>query len=141
MTEEQIVLTEAQKKLLENLMQQYSEVSDEFDVIEARKKSLNAMIKQLLEDYKVSKFSSKETGLSVSMSKRPNISWKEDDLISYCESTNVPGLIKTKKYVDMEALESAIYTGKVLAESLKPFQVVKPDTVTLRLTQKKPLKE
>ena len=141
MTEEQIILTEEQKKLLTNLMKQYAEASDEFDVIEAKKKSLNAMIKQLMDDYKVSKFASKETGLSISVSRRPNVGWKEEDLIAFCESTEVPGLIKTKKYVDMEALESAIYTGKVLAESLKPFQVLKPDTVTLRLTQKKPLNE
>ena len=49
-------------------------------------------------------------------------------------------LVKTKKYVDMDALESAIYNGRVQAESLKPYQIVKPDIVTLKLTQSKILK-
>ena len=49
--------------------------------------------------------------------------------------------MQTKEYVDMEKLESLLYNGTIQAESLKQFQVVKPDIVTLRCTQKKILTE
>jgi len=137
---EEILLTSEQKKQLEMLTEQYDEASQEFTSAEAKKKSLNLILKNLMNEFGVTRFVS-ENGVSLALSSRPNISWKEEELIEFCKTLKIPGLIKTKSYVDMEVLESLVYNKKVTAEQLKPFQIVKPDTETLRTTYKKPLKE
>lgn len=137
---EEILLTKEQKEQLEMLTAQYDEASQEFTSAEAKKKSLNLILKNLMSEFGVTRFVS-EKGVSLALSSRPNISWKEEELMEFCKTLKIPGLIKTRSYVDMEVLESLVYNKKVTTEQLKPFQVVKPDTETLRTTYKKPLKE
>lgn len=137
---DEIILTDEQKAQLDMLSEQYRDASDEFTVCETKKNALNAVIKNMLDSFGVMKYES-DSGLSLSMTKRPNIKWDEDKLLAFCRTLGIPDLIKTREYVDMEALEAAIYRGQVTAESLKPMQIVKPDIVTLRLTQKKQLNE
>ena len=137
---DEIILTQEQQAQLDELSMQYKQASDEFACYEAKKSALNLVIKNLLESFGVTKYSS-PNGLSLNVSKRPNIKWDEEKLLAFCRTLGIAGLIKTREYVDMEALESAIYRGQVQAESLKPFQIVKPDIVTLKLTQKKTLNE
>jgi hypothetical protein len=139
MTNEQIILTEDQKTLLNRTIDQYRVAQDEYASSEAKRNAINSTLKFMLNDYGISKYES-DDGSKLSMSSRPNVKWDEDKLLAYCETLNVDGLVKTKKYVDMDALESAIYNGRVQAESLKPYQIVKPDIVTLKLTQSKILK-
>ena len=137
---EEILLTKEQKEQLEMLTAQYDEASQEFTSAEAKKKSLNLILKNLMSEFGVTRFVS-EKGVSLALSSRPNISWKEEELMEFCKTLKIPGLIKTRSYVDMEVLESLVYNKKVTTEQLKPFQVVIPDTETLRTTYKKPLKE
>ena len=137
---EEILLTKEQKEQLEMLTAQYDEASQEFTSAEAKKKSLNLILKNLMSEFGVTRFVS-EKGVSLALSSRPNISWKEEELMEFCKTLKIPGLIKTRSYVDMEVLESLVYNKKVTTEQLKPFLVVKPDTETLRTTYKKPLKE
>ena len=139
MTNEQIILTEDQKTLLNRTIDQYRVAQDEYASSEAKRNAINSTLKFMLSDYGISKYEA-DDGSKLSMSSRPNVKWDEDKLLAYCETLNVDGLVKTKKYVDMGALESAIYNGRVQAESLKPYQIVKPDIVTLKLTQSKILK-
>ena len=56
------------------------------------------------------------------------------------KSLGIPDVVKTKEYVDMEALESAIYHNQVDAKALAPF---KEDHYinTLRVTKPKRLVE
>lgn len=140
MTNEKIILDESQKSQLDRTIEQYRIAQDEYNSSEAKRNAINSALKFMLSDYGITKYESKD-GSKLSMSTRPNVKWDEDKLLAYCESLNIDGLIKTRKYVDMDALESALYHGTIKAESLKPYQVVKPDIVTLKLTQSKVLNE
>lgn len=139
MTDE-IILTEDQKEQLNELSEQYKEASDNLKSYEAKEKALKSILKETLKDFGVTKYVS-NSGISLSVSSRPNVSFDENLLLDYCKKLNIPGLVQTKEYVDMEKLESLLYNGTIQAESLKQFQVVKPDIVTLRCTQKKILTE
>lgn len=134
-----IILTEEQKEELDMYSQLYKDAEDEFKVAEAKKKSINQTIKNLLSEYGVTKYAN--DSISLNMSSRPNISWKEDELLAFCKNSGIDGLIKTQEVVDTEALESAIYRGQIDPQQLKPFQIVKPDIVTLKMSQKKTLNE
>lgn len=139
MTDE-IILTEDQKEQLNELSEQYKEASDNLKSYEAKEKALKSILKETLKDFGVTKYVS-NSGISLSVSSRPNVSFDENLLLDYCKKLNIPELVQTKEYVDMEKLESLLYNGTIQAESLKQFQVVKPDIVTLRCTQKKILTE
>lgn len=139
MTDE-IILTEDQKEQLNELSEQYKEASDNLKSYEAKEKALKSILKETLKDFGVTKYVS-NSGISLSVSSRPNVSFDENLLLDYCKKLNIPELVQTKEYVDMEKLESLLYNGTIHAESLKQFQVVKPDIVTLRCTQKKILTE
>lgn len=140
MSEEMIILTEDQNSYLESLCEDYNIACEEFTSFDNKKKALNSLVKQTFSDYGITKFKSK-TGLSYSITSRPNISWDEDSLLSYCAELGFDGLVKTKEYVDFDVLESLIYNNKIQASELKQFQTQKPDIVTLRVTQKKTLNE
>jgi len=57
--------------------------------------------------------------------------FNEDKLLVVLKKMNVPGVIKTKEYVDMEELENAIYNGEIDATKLASCKERKE---TLRLT-------
>ena len=139
MIDEKIFLNETQRSQLDRTIEQYRVAQDEYSSSEAKRNAINSALKFMLSDYGITKYEA-EDGSKLSMTTRPNIKWDDDKLLAYCESLNIDGLIKTKKYVDMDALESALYHGTIKAESLKPYQIVKPDIVTLKLTQSKVLK-
>lgn len=137
---DEIILTEDQKEQLNELSEQYKEASDNLKSYEAKEKALKSILKETLKDFGVTKYVS-NSGISLSVSSRPNVSFDENLLLDYCKKLNIPELVQTKEYVDMEKLESLLYNGTIQAEALKQYQVVKPDIVTLRCTQKKILTE
>lgn len=137
---EEVVLGEDQKIQLDMMLEQYQQASDEYTAAEAKKKALNAVIKNLFEEYGIKKYSS-ESGISASVTVKHNVEFDPDKLLDFCRGLNKDGLIKTAEYVDMDVLESCIYADKTLKEQLKPTQIVKPDTITLRCSKKKQLNE
>lgn len=142
MTTETIVLSEEQKVMLDNLAKQYQEACDEYTTAEGKKKAFGDMLKSTLADFGVSKYSSDALGLSLSVSTRKNVSYNEDVLLGILKGTEFANkTIKTKEYVDMEALESEMYHGNIKPELIKESLIVKPDIVTLRCTKKKTLNE
>lgn len=140
MKKEEVILDNDQKQQLDELAAEYLEVSAQFTAIEAKKKALGSVIKTMLDTFGVSKYVSNDN-ISLSMSCRKNIEFDQDLLLSECKAMNIAGLVKTKEYVDMEELESALYRDASLKESVKKCQIEKPDIVTLRCTQKKKLNE
>ena len=60
----------------------------------------------------------------------------EEALIAKLKEMKVPGVVKKKEYVDMDALENAIYNGKIDAAALANCQT-KKEVVTLRVTKLK----
>ena len=137
---EEIILTNDQKQQLNELSSQFMDVCNEYTSIDNTKKALNTMIKTMMADFGITKFVS-DSNVSISMSSRPNITFDEDKLLALCKSLNIEGLVKTKEYVDMDVLESVIYHDSTIKSKLKEVQIVKPDVVTLKCTQKKSLNE
>lgn len=136
----EVILTPEEKDSLETLCEDYNTACEEATSYDNKKKALNTYIKQTMSDYGITKFVSSK-GISLSVSSRPNISWNEDALTAYCDSLNLPDLVKTKKYVDFDVLESLLYNGVIKPEQIKEFRNEKPDIVTLKCTQKKVLNE
>lgn len=137
---ETIVLTDDQKKYLDSLCEDYNIASEEFTSYDNKKKALNSLIKQTFVDFGIDKYQD-SCGRSFSTSSRPNVSWDEEALLCFCKNLNYKDLVKTKEFVDFDVLESLIYHEVITPEQLKPFQTKKPDIVTLRVSQKKMLKE
>lgn len=136
----EVILTPEEKDSLETLCEDYNTACEEATSYDNKKKALNTYIKQTMSDYGITKFVSSK-GISLSVSSRPNVSWNEDALTAYCDSLNIPDLVKTKKYVDFDVLESLLYNGVIKPEQIKEFRNEKPDIVTLKCTQKKVLNE
>lgn len=137
---EEIILTDDQKQQLNELSDQFMDACNQYTSADNKKKALNTVIKSLMADFGVNKFVS-DSNVSLSMSSRPNIVFDEDKLLALCKELNIDGLVKTKEYVDMNVLESAMYHDSTLKTRLKEVQIVKPDVVTLKCTQKKALNE
>ena len=53
---------------------------------------------------------------TVTMKKKETVN--EDKLLSIIQLMGIPGIIKTKEYVDMEALEAAMYRGELNKDQL-----------------------
>ena len=70
----------------------------------------------------------------ISVSKRVDL--LEDVLMEKIKVLGVEGIIKTKEYVDMDALEDALYHGRISPATLAQAQVEK-EVVTLRVNKKK----
>lgn len=134
------ILTEEQKLQLDLLSDQYAEASDEYTSADAKKKAINMIIKQAMSDFGITKYVS-GSGVSLSVTTKQNVSFDEDKLLELCKQMNIPNLVKTKEYVDMDVLEGLLYNRVISAESIEPAKVVKPDTVTLRCTKKQALNE
>lgn len=65
----------------------------------------------------------------------------ETKLLTLIKSWNIPteDIIKTKEYIDMDALENAIYNGFISQEQLEQMSTVKDskEVITLKVSKKK----
>lgn len=74
----------------------------------------------------------------VTLSERKNESFIEDKLIEFLKTRNLAdNIVKTKEYVDFDALESAIYHEKIAGDDLKDMAECKEVTTTQVLRIKK----
>jgi len=113
-------------------------------VYEANKSKMDSYKKLVDKDNKEIKSIMLEAGLrefvvddikaSCLVSKRED--FIEEALIAKLKEMKVPGIVKKKEYVDMDALENAIYNGKVDAAALADCQT-KKEVVTLKVTKLK----
>lgn len=106
----------------------YEDYKKEVDAIN---KDIKAQMKLLGKTEIESKF-----GLIAKLSVQKRESFNEDLLLSKIQSLNVPGIIKTKEYVDMDELENAIYNGKLDATELSSCRVTK-EVTTLKISERK----
>lgn len=98
----------------------------------------NTQIKVMMAELDISEF---ETDIGkVILSDRKTEDFNEPKLIEFLKSRNIAdGIIKTKEYVDFDALESAIYHDKITGDNLKDMESCKDIKVTqvLRISNKK----
>lgn len=109
------------KKLLDN----YKKSTDEY----------NKQIKKDMTDLGKSEFET-DDGIIAKLSVQNRESFNDDLLLKKITELDIPGIIKTKQYVDMDALEDAIYNGQLDASELSSCKVVNQVTV-LKVSKRK----
>ena len=95
---------------------------------------VNKEIKEIMAEQGITEFATNGLVATVSVSERVDL--MEDVLIEKIKELGIKGIIKTKEYVDMDALETALYNGLINPAMLAQAQT-KKEVVTLRVTQKK----
>lgn len=122
------------KERLTELLPIYHMQKSEMDSIKKVVDKENAEIKTLMRASNLSEFVAGDIKATCSVSERQD--FIEEALIEKLKEMKVRGIIKKKEYVDMDALENAIYNGKVDAAALASCQTTK-EVVTLRVSKVK----
>lgn len=109
-------------ELLNNLINDFGDKKTRLDGLKKDVDSLNKQLKSEISSSTDDKKVVMETDtykLSYSITERSSIN--EDGLLEYLKNSNVdiPGLIKTKEYLDSDILEAAIYNEKIPADVIK----------------------
>lgn len=94
----------------------------------------NKEIKSIMLGAQLGEFIVDDIKASCSISERED--FIEEALIAKLKEMKVRGIVKKKEYVDMDALENAIYNGKIDAATLADCQT-KKEVVTLKVTKLK----
>lgn len=128
-------MTRNTEEKLEDLIEHYYTNKLEADSYKKIVDKDNAAIKEIMLQEKLSEMTTKD-GIKATCSISEKESFVEDALIEKIKSLGVKGIIKKKEYVDMEALENAIYHGQLNAAELASCQE-KKQVVTLRVSRAK----
>lgn len=97
----------------------------------------NTQIKVIMSEMNIKEFES-DNG-KVVLSDRKTEDFNEDKLIKFLKERGIENdIIKTKEYIDFDALESAIYHDKISGDNLKDMDSCKDVKVTqvLRINKK-----
>ena len=119
---------------IKKLIPIYKLNKSEFDSYKKLCDAENAEIKSLMVQHNLKEVS--QDGIKVTCTTSKREEFIEEALISKLKELKVKGVIKKKEYVDMDALENAIYNGTVNAAELASCQSCK-EVVTLRLSSAK----
>lgn len=95
--------------------------------LEGSIKKASDFIKQKFKELEIEEYSTEDFRAYLQYSNK--VDMNEDKIIEIlkenCEEDDYKKVIKTKEYVDFEALESLIYNGGINAEKLEPAQQIK----------------
>ena len=94
----------------------------------------NKEIKKIMAEQGITEFATNGLVATVSVSERVDL--MEDVLMEKIKELGIEGIIKTKEYIDMDALETALYNGLINPAMLAQAQT-KKEVVTLRVRQEK----
>lgn len=94
----------------------------------------NKEIKKIMAEQGITEFATHGLVAKVSVSERVDLI--EDVLIEKIKELGIEGIIKTREYVDMDALETALYNGLISPAMLAKAQT-KKEVVTLRIMKEK----
>ena len=122
------------KVKLSKLLPDYLANKTEMDAYKKLADRDNKEIKLIMLDSNLSECTVGDIKATCSVSERQD--FIEEALIEKLKDMKVRGIIKKKEYVDMDALENAIYNGKVDAAALASCQTTK-EVVTLRVSKVK----
>jgi len=94
----------------------------------------NKEIKKIMAEQDIMEFATNGLVAKVSVSERVDL--MEDVLMEKIKELGIKGIIKTREYIDMDALETALYNGLINPATLAQAQI-KKEVVTLRIRQEK----
>jgi len=135
MTGKRISLVEDNKtaeEKLQELIQRYQLNKSEMDSYKKIVDKDNNEIKKIMLESRLPEFIVGDIKATCSVSERED--FIEEALIEKLKEMKVDGVIKMKEYIDMDALENAIYNGELNAAELASCQT-KKEVVTLRVTK------
>ena len=92
----------------------------------------NKEIKKIMTEQGITEFAAHGLVAKVSVSERVDL--MEDVLMEKIKELGIKGIIKTREYIDMDALETALYNGLINPAMLAQAQT-KKEVVTLRIRQ------
>lgn len=128
-------MTHNEQKDLQELITHYFLNKTEADSYKKIADKDNAAIKEIMLQEELPEVVT-EDGIKATCSISYKETFVEDALIDKIKSLGVDGIIKQREYVDMEALENAIYHGQLNAAELASCQE-KKQVVTLRVSRVK----
>lgn len=124
-------------KRLDDLIPQYASNKNEMDAYKKLCDKENAEIKSIMKDLALQKYEAGEYKATYTISKRETMD--EEILLEIAHQFGIPEIVKTKEYIDFDALENAIYNGKISPEILTEMDRARSvkEVVTLRISKKK----
>ena len=126
---------------LDTLIPRYAANKAEMDDYKKICDRENAEIKSIMRDFVVSSYEAGGYKATYSVSERTSMN--EEMLLDIAHNYNIPGIVKTKEYIDYDALEKAIYDGNISEDVLLEMDKAKTvkEVVTLRVSKVKQKKE
>jgi len=126
---------------LEKLIPQYAANKNELDSYKKICEKENAKIKEIMKSFALEHFES--GGYKVTYSISPRESIDEEMLLEIIRRNHIKGIIKTKEYIDFDALEKAMYDGNISMDVLLEMDKAKEtkNVETLRISKIKVAKE
>ena len=124
-------------KRLDELIPQYASNKNEMDAYKKLCDKENAEIKAIMKDLALQKYEAGEYKATYTISKRETMD--EEILLEIAHQFGIHEIVKTKEYIDFDALENAIYNGKISPEILTEMDRARSvkEVVTLRVSKKK----
>lgn len=122
---------------LDTLIPQYAANKSELDSYKKICDKENTQIKEIMKDFVLSNYT--VGGYKASYVIQHRESMNEDILLEIAHQYNIQDIIKTKEYIDFDALENAIYNGKISQDILVEMDKAKEvkEVVTLRVSKVK----
>ena len=126
-----------QEERLNQLIPTYAEDKNKLDAYKKACEEENNEIKQLLKELELDEWQAGEYSVKYIVQHRETMN--EEKVMAILRKYDIPGIIKTRSYVDFEALESAIYLDRVPEVAVAEMQAAKEVKLveTLKLSKKK----
>lgn len=126
---------------LDTLIPQYAANKNELDSYKKLCDKENAQIKAIMKDFVVTGYEAGGYKASYIVSKRETLN--EEKLLEIAHQLGISEIVKTKEYIDFDALEKAIYDGRISEDIMMEMDKAKEvkEVVTLRVAKIKQKKE
>lgn len=120
---------------LNKLVPQYAQTKQQADTYKKQSDKENAEIKSIMTSLALQHYEAGGYKVVRSVQKRESIN--EEQLIEIAHKYNIPDVIKTKEYIDFDALEKAIYDGNISQDILLEMDKAKDvkHVVQLRISK------
>lgn len=127
------------KVVLANQILTYNLEKTEMEKLKSSVDATNLEIKSLMKDLGLSEYIIDDIKASVTVTQKSD--FVEDALLKKVKELGIADkVVKTREFVDMVALEDAIYQGSIHASQLADCQTAPKEIVTLRVTKIKAAK-
>lgn len=126
---------------LDELIPAYAVNKERLNNFDKLCKEQNSKIKAIMQDFVVPVYKTHDYTATYSVSTRESMN--EERLLEIAHQFGIPEIVKTKEYIDFDALEKAVYDGKISDEILLEMDKAKEvkEVVTLRVKKAKKKEE